>query len=148
MSSEVTRRDAMKALLSAATASSVGLYATGAVRADDQGPTSAPETSSAEGLPWYRRLLVGIEWGATGLNMDDPAYVSRASGSDIVRLCVKARAEYAVIFLKDSYAYYASMDIRRFHGMSASVRFNMRSMATSSRPRDCRGYLDTTTPAW
>jgi len=67
---------------------------------------------TAEGgqhLPWYRRLLVGIEIGPTGANDEDQVYMSRATGREIVANLLRARAEYGVVFMKDhDFAYYNS----------------------------------------
>ncbi len=69
---------------------------------------------SDERLPWYRRLLVGIEVGPTGANDKDPIYMARATGKEIVRNFIKASAQYAVVFMKDqNFAYYNSQVARQ-----------------------------------
>ena len=76
--------------------------------AEKQGPSTPANSLTAESLPWYRRLLVGLEWGPTG-PIGDPILMSRANGKEIIDLFARARAEYAVIFIKDwAYAYYNS----------------------------------------
>jgi hypothetical protein len=73
--------------------------------------TAAPRTEGT--LPWYRRLMVGIEVGPTGANDKDAIFYSRAKGQEIVKNLVKAKAEYAVIFMKDQdFAYYNSRVVR------------------------------------
>ncbi len=116
MSNEVTRREAIKTLTSIAAVSGVGWHATAAVGADHQGSSNASEKSNAEDLPWYRRLLVGVEWGPTGGN-DDPDFVSEVTGKEIIENCIKAQAEYVVVFLKDSHAYYNSTVAHKYPGM-------------------------------
>ena len=67
-----------------------------------------------ERLPWYRRLLVGIEIGPTGANDKDNIYMARATGKEIIENLVKARTEYAIIFMKDqNFAYYNSKIARK-----------------------------------
>jgi hypothetical protein len=57
---------------------------------------------------------VGIEWGPTGGNDKDANYMARAGGREIIRHLLKARAEYAVVFMKDmEFAYYNSRVARR-----------------------------------
>jgi hypothetical protein len=59
--------------------------------------------------PWYRRCLVGMEVGPTGANDQDPVYISRATGKEIIGSLARANAEYAVIFMKDhKFAYQPS----------------------------------------
>ena len=59
--------------------------------------------------PWYRRLIVGIEIGPTGANDGDDVYMARATGREFVANLLGARAQYAVIFMKDhDFAYYPS----------------------------------------
>lgn len=75
-------------------------------------PGAAQESES--NLPWYRRLMVGIEVGPTGANDKDSIFYSKATGKGIVRNLVKAKAEYAVIFMKDQdFSYYSSKVVRR-----------------------------------
>ena len=75
-------------------------------------PLAVSETES--NLPWYRRLLVGIEVGPTAANDKDEIFYSRATGKGIVESLVRARAEYAVIFMKDQdFSYYNSKVVRQ-----------------------------------
>ena len=58
-------------------------------------------------VPWYKRSLVGIEVGPTGANSEDGQFFARASGKEIITQMLAARAEYAVVFMKDQdFAYY------------------------------------------
>ncbi len=58
--------------------------------------------------------MVGIEVGPTGANDKDQIFYSRASGKEIVANLVRARVEYAVIFMKDQdFAYYNSAVVRQ-----------------------------------
>ena len=88
-----------------------------------------PVPSSAAGLlqrnsevvPWYRSLSVGIEWGPTGANDLDSIYCSKALGKEIIRFLAKARAEYAVIFMRDqTYTYYNSTVARKCPNLGES----------------------------
>lgn len=70
--------------------------------------------ANKECLPWYRRMLVGIEIGPTGANDKDDVYIARATGKEIIENLAKARAEYAIIFMKDqNFAYYNSKIARK-----------------------------------
>jgi hypothetical protein len=75
-------------------------------------PMTTP--TPASDLPWYRRLLVGIEIGPTGANDVDEIYMARATGAEWVRNLLAARAEYGVVFMKDqNFAYYNSIAARK-----------------------------------
>lgn len=106
----ITRRDVLRAALGAAIASGSVL---GHERAEAQERSDAvvgPEGA----VPWYRRLLVGIEVGPTGANDRDTVYMSKATGKDIVENLLRAHAEYLVIFMKDmTFAYYDSAVARK-----------------------------------
>ncbi len=100
-----TRRQVLKSLSAAAMA---GLYGEGG-----DGASVAAGSDSAKPQPgapaWHRRCLVGIEWGPTGANDKDAVYMSKARGKAIIEDMVKARSEYAVLFMKDmNFAYYDS----------------------------------------
>jgi len=76
-----------------------------------QGKTAALDP---RGLPWYRRMWVGIEVGPNASNDQDRVFYSRASGKEFLGNLVKANVEYAVIFLKDQdFAYYNSKVARK-----------------------------------
>jgi hypothetical protein len=69
-------------------------------------------------VPWYRRALVGIEIGPTGANTQDPRFMARATGKEIVQNLVRAHAEYGVVFMKDmEFAYYDSAVARKCPGL-------------------------------
>ncbi|MBI1387166.1 MAG: hypothetical protein GC154_01795 [bacterium] len=68
---------------------------------------------SEEQLPWYERLLVGMEVGPTGAQFggdtSDIEYAAKFSGKDIVAAQLQTGSQYIVIWGKDSeYAYYNS----------------------------------------
>jgi len=113
-----TRRDLLKTLAAIAAGGAVAADAR-AAQGPAAGGTAAPPPAparkpGAKEPPWYRRLLVGIEWGPTGANDKDRAYMARADGREIIRHLVRARAEYAVVFMKDmSFAYYNSHVARK-----------------------------------
>jgi len=93
----------------------VGVAATvPALAADAPGATARAGRASGDTRPWYRRLRVGIEWGPTGANDKDRIYLSQASGKQIIEALVRAKAEYAVVFMKDqNFAYYNSRLVRK-----------------------------------
>lgn len=69
--------------------------------------------ASAQTVPWYERLLLGMEVGPTGAQFGteagDPLYARRFSGGEILRRCAQAGAEYVVIWARDgAYTYYDS----------------------------------------
>ncbi|MBN1418869.1 MAG: beta-galactosidase trimerization domain-containing protein [Planctomycetes bacterium] len=101
MREKVTRREALRIVAGAAIGSGIGIRAP---RTD-----AAAETAGSDDRPWFRRHIVGIEWGPTGANDRDEIYMSRASGRDIIAALARARSEYAVVFMKDmNFAYYPS----------------------------------------
>ncbi len=107
MTDSLSRRDVLRGALGAAAVGAVSQ----AAEADEPSPHQAP---SDGGPPWYRSLLVGIEWGPTGANDHDAVYMSKATGKQIIDHMVQARAEYAVVFMKDfAFAYYPSRVARR-----------------------------------
>ena len=72
------------------------------------------ESKTNQELPWFRRMLVGIEYGPTGANDGDSIYMSGATGKEIVENLVTAKAEYCVVFSKDqNFAYYNSTAARK-----------------------------------
>ncbi|MDG3006335.1 beta-galactosidase trimerization domain-containing protein [Paludisphaera mucosa] len=88
----------------------IGLLATGAT------------ALGGDELPWYRRLLVGMEVGPTGAQFgsdpSDVGYAARFNGRDVVRRCVEAGAEYVVIWARDGeYAYYDSKVVAKCPGL-------------------------------
>jgi len=100
----MTRRD----LLAAATGAAVAA-ATPATASEHPAEPQADDRRN-----WFRRTLVGIEIGPTGANDRDSLYMSKATGAEWVRLLLKAKAEYGVIFLKDmEFAYYSSRVARK-----------------------------------
>uniref|UniRef100_UPI001C4E10C9 beta-galactosidase trimerization domain-containing protein n=1 Tax=Candidatus Entotheonella palauensis TaxID=93172 RepID=UPI001C4E10C9 len=77
-------------------------------------PNCPPKMNHPNVLPFYRRLLVGIEIGPTGANTEDAAYMARMTGKEIFACLVKAEAEYAIVFMKDHmFAYYNSTVARK-----------------------------------
>ncbi len=72
------------------------------------------DLSAQDEGPWFRRCLVGIEFGPTGANDRDFVYFSKASGAQIVELALKAQCEYIVLFCKDqNFSYYNSRVARK-----------------------------------
>lgn len=120
MSRKVSRRE----LLKAASGSTVGM-AMGVdlpkwgLKVDN--PFNAPEQAHPAGknkVPWFKRTLVGMEVGPSDTNplhpAADPTFYSRVNGKTIVQNLLKARVEYAVIFMKDwNFAYYDSRIVRK-----------------------------------
>jgi len=79
---------------------------------------STPSAETRPDVPWYRRALVGIEVGPTGANIQDPRFMARATGKEIVQNLVRACAEYGVVFMKDmEFAYYDSAAARKCPGL-------------------------------
>ena len=84
-------------------------------------PLSTAEQAHPAGrdkAPWFQRTLVGMEVGRSETDPQhpakDPTFYSRANGKAIVQNLLKARAEYAVIFMKDwNFAYYNSRIVRK-----------------------------------
>lgn len=61
---------------------------------------------AATNLPqWYEQSLVGIEVGPTGAQFGGgkhaPDYAANFNDRDIVRRCVKAKAKYLVLWVRD-----------------------------------------------
>jgi hypothetical protein len=117
MKKSFTRRDILKAAtaatISTGAATKNGRALTAANQAVPSGavPVGAPGAES--NLPWYRRLMVGIEVGPTAANDKDRIFYARATGKEIVERLVSARAQYAVIFMKDQdFSYYHSKVVR------------------------------------
>ena len=112
-----TRRDVLRSIAGLSALPFLGVGSGGAL--GEEGPATAPDRPAGEETPWYRRYLVGIEWGPTGANDRDRVYMSRAHGGEIIRNLVKARAEYAVVFMKDmKFAYYNSRVARKAPGLA------------------------------
>jgi len=51
------------------------------------GPVGAPRPET--NLPWYRRLMVGMEIGPTGANDKDQIFYSRVTGKEVVENLVR-----------------------------------------------------------
>lgn len=96
-------------------------------------PNAVRETNTvAAPAPWFRRLLVGIEYGPTGCN-PDPVYMSLASGVEIVNAVLEAEAEYLVLFCKDmEFAYYHSRAAAACPGLQG--RDLLREVLDAARP--------------
>ena len=59
--------------------------------------------------PWFRRMLVGLEYGPTGANDGDEVYMAGITGREIIDNVRRANAEYIIVFMKDhDFAYYNS----------------------------------------
>ncbi len=73
--------------------------------------------------PWFQRSIVGMEVGPTGAQFgysdtSDTRYCSLWNGSEIVKQCVAANAEYLVLWLRDGdYAYYNSKLLPKAPGL-------------------------------
>jgi hypothetical protein len=72
--------------------------------------------------PWFRRLIVGMEVGPTGVQWgsdpSDVGYCARFNGADVVKQQVVANSQYLVIWGKDSeFAYYNSKVAPRCPGL-------------------------------
>ncbi len=117
MTHNISRRDLLKAAVGTTAVSEAGLSRIihAGARPGLEATTSG---AGASELPWYRRLWVGMEVGPSGVNQNDPAFYSRASGQAIVEGLLKANVDYAVIFMKDQdFAYYNSSLARRCPGL-------------------------------
>jgi hypothetical protein len=117
MKNSFTRRDVLKAATAATISAGAATNNTKAQRAVNSaipaGTVAGGAPEAETNLPWYRRLLVGMEVGPTGANDKDGIFYSRATGKDIVEHLLKAHVEYAVIFMKDQdFAYYHSQVVR------------------------------------
>ena len=118
MKKSLTRRDILKAATAATISAGVAMKDGRAMIAVDKAVQSGTVPSAVLGpksdLPWYRRLMVGMEVGPTAANDKDQVFYSRATGKEIVENLVKAKVEYAVIFMKDQdFAYYNSKIVRQ-----------------------------------
>ncbi len=73
--------------------------------------------------PWFERMIVGMEVGPTGAQFghsdpQDARYCKVWDGRQIVQYCVKANAEYLVLWLRDGdYAYYDSKHLHKAPGL-------------------------------
>ena len=89
-----------------------------------------------------RRHLVGIEWGPRGANDKDRTYMSRANGKEIIRHLVEARAEYAVVFMKDmKFAYYNSRVARKAPGLGKRMMYSTPRFRVRLRPKEVRTFF-------
>jgi hypothetical protein len=114
MRNELTRRDLLKSTFGAAAAAGLAQHASALLAAGEKESATVVQQASGGPLPWYCRLLVGIEWGPTGANDKDKIYLAQATGKQIIESLARARAEYAVVFMKDmSFAYYNSRIVRK-----------------------------------
>jgi uncharacterized lipoprotein YddW (UPF0748 family) len=118
MKKSFTRREILKAATAATISAGVArkdgraLIATNKAVPSGTVPVVAPASES--NLPWYRRLMVGMEVGPTAANDKDQVVYSRATGKEIVENLVRAQVEYSVIFMKDQdFAYYNSKTVRQ-----------------------------------
>ncbi len=72
---------------------------------------------------WYRKHLVGMEVGPTGAQFGhsdprDHRFAARFDGKEIVQACLKAGAEYLVLWVRDGdYAYYNSKLLPKAPGL-------------------------------
>ncbi len=77
-------------------------------------PASTSYAQTTTTKPWFERSIVGMEVGPTGAQFghsdpNDSRYCKTWNGREIVQNCVKANAEYLVLWLRDGdYAYYNS----------------------------------------
>jgi hypothetical protein len=114
MQRELTRRQ----VLGRALAGAAALGALAHAPAGEGNQVARAAEPAATAMPWYRRLLVGIEVGPTGANRQDPAFMARATGKDIIDHLRLARAEYGAVFMKDmEFAYYNSKAARKCPGL-------------------------------
>lgn len=106
-----SRRDVLRTL-AALPGAAILLGVSSSTAADATAPATAGDPGQA--IPWFRRCLVGIEYGPTGGNDKDKLYMSGASGKEIVQNMVRANVEYFVVFMKDmKFAYYNSRAARK-----------------------------------
>ena len=88
------------------------------------GLLAAKLSNSPDRDSWQLHSLVGMEVGPTGAQFgysdtNDARYCSRLSGSEIVRHCAQAGAEYVVVWARDGdYAYYDSRLLPKAPGLS------------------------------
>ncbi|HQH51868.1 MAG TPA: hypothetical protein PKY01_05545 [Candidatus Hydrogenedentes bacterium] len=118
MRTEWTRREMIRASVgAAAAASAVGVPGDVASTSEETKPRSGPLAANTE--PWYKRYLVGIEYGPTGANtLDREIYMSQATGKQIIENLLTARAQYLVVFMKDMrFAYYNSRVAQKCPGL-------------------------------
>lgn len=59
----------------------------------------------SQSVPWFERVLVGMEVGPTGAQFADekpaPDYAANFNGREIVLKCLEANAEYLVLWVRD-----------------------------------------------
>ena len=123
MPHHLSRRELLKTAIGSAAVAEAGLGQF-IKPAEMRGAAVFPAGKDSSAVPWYRRLLVGIEVGPSGVNQQDPFFFSRASGEAIVENLLKAKVEYAVIFMKDQdFAYYNSNLARRCPGLGGRDLF-------------------------
>ena len=86
-------------------------------------PVSAYGQESLPPTFWFERSLVGMEVGPTGAQFgysdpNDKRYCAKWDGAKIVEHCIKANAEYLVLWLRDGdYAYYNSKLLPKAPGL-------------------------------
>ena len=84
---------------------------------------SMSSAQSESDPPWFERSIVGMEVGPTGAQFghsdpNDSRYCKSWNGREIVQNCVKANAEYLVLWLRDGdYAYYNSKLLPKAPGL-------------------------------
>ena len=91
--------------------------------------------------PWFRRMLVGLEYGPTGANDGDDVYMAGITGREIIDNVRRANAEYIIVFMKDhDFAYYNSKAGNK-SAEPRRERFTSREYRRSQGDRDCGGSL-------
>lgn len=120
MSRRITRRELLKVASGSAMGMTIGAnYAQlGFGRDNPLNASGDAQPAEAAKVPWYKRTMVGMEVGPSETDPENPAkdemFYSRVSGKAIVHNLLKARVEYAVIFMKDwDFAYYNSKIVRK-----------------------------------
>jgi hypothetical protein len=112
----MTRRELLKAASGSAMGLTIGATHPSLARTTENSiysSNSVPAASTTDVL-WYKRTLVGMEVGPSQTNAEDPTFYSKVSGKAIVDNLLKAKVEYAVIFMKDpDFAYYDSKVVRK-----------------------------------
>lgn len=98
----------------------------------------ARDAASLPVVPWFERVLVGMEVGPTGAQFgysdsNDVRYCAGFSGREIVRHALAANSEYLVLWVRDGdYAYYDSKLLPKAPGLGA--RDPLREALNEARP--------------
>ena len=87
-------------------------------------PAWAAGPARGDGVPWFKRALVGMEVGPTGAQFgsdpSDVGYAADFDGREVVRRCAEAGSDYVVIWARDGeYAYYYSKVVAKCPGLGA-----------------------------